>query len=161
MRIGANPILDNVRRRLLIASAVAVALFALSFSLLLLVVILPNGTTYSDDGVTCALSASAPRYIDNLVPEITQTSKFQTLANGMPFIYAYTDNITNRVASVGGTTQNLPPLVELGFYSYGGATSCGDVGTVNATELILVQVPTLNSEFNMTGATYDLSAPHF
>ncbi len=116
------------------------------------------------------MSAGTPKFIESVVPEVVQSHKFLALANGMPYAYSYYSNESagsegwggtevNGVM-VGGTTVSLPPAVELGFYSPGAGTSC-NVGTMNATSLILVTIPVQGGSLNMSGATYQLSPPHY
>ena len=117
----------------------------------------PHEVVYSDGGLTCALSPSSPAYVNSLVPEVVRTSQFQTRIGGMPFAFASYDNISNRVLSNGTTTQYLPPIVELVFYSSGSGTSCTNVGPMTATRTLVVQVPIENGGLNVAGATYHVS----
>ena len=130
-----------------------------------------HSNAYSDNGLTCTLPTGTPSYVSYLVPLVVRSSDFQNLANGAAYVYSYTDNVTNDVVTiggtfenstiVGGTTQNLPAMVEMGFYTYGANTFCGETGTLNAVHLIFVQVPIQNGVFNITGATYHISVSHY
>lgn len=126
---------------------------------------------YSDNGLSCSLSIGTPIYIANLVPEITSSAQFRSITSGAPYVYSYTDNITNNIVIVGGTyqngvivggvTQHLPPMVELGFYTAGQATSCSDTGTATAIHYLDVQVPIENGALNVSAASYHISAPRY
>lgn len=119
------------------------------------------GVTYSDNGLICTLPIGTPAYVSSLVPRITQTAQFNDRAGSLPYVYVYTDNITNHSVTVNNNTKELPDMVELGFYTDGPTTSCNDTGTLSAIHLILVQVPLQNGAFNLTGATYTLQPPHY
>ena len=123
--------------------------------------------SYNDNGISCSLPASTPSYIQYLTPRIVQSTGFLHLAKGSPYVYEYTDNITHDTVTIGGTyangtivggyTQYLPPMVEMGFYTYGSGTFCGETGTLTVIHLIIVQVPMENGLFNISEATFGIS----
>lgn len=123
--------------------------------------------SYSDNGISCSLPASTPSYLQYLTPRIVQSTGFLNLANDSPYVYEYADNITNDMVTIGGNytngtivggyTQYLPPMVEMGFYTYGPGTFCGETGTLTAIHLIIVQVPIENGMFNISEATFHIS----
>jgi hypothetical protein len=132
----------------------------------------PAATTYSDNGLTCALPTQTASYVAFLVPQIAQNSRFLNATNGSPYVYEYSDNITDRAVTTGGTlqggaTQNgsvtggivthLPPVVEIVFYTFGATTSCGETNAAAAIHSIVVQVPIQDGEFDMSAATFHLS----
>jgi hypothetical protein len=132
----------------------------------------PTATTYSDNGLTCTLPTQMASYVAFLVPQIAQNSRFLTVTNGLPYVYEYSDNITDRSVTtdgtlqggatqngsvVGGTVTHLPPVVEIVFYTFGATTSCGETNPAAAIHSIVVQVPIQDGEFNMTAATFHLS----
>jgi hypothetical protein len=121
----------------------------------------PPEVSYSDAGLTCGFYPNTPAYIETLVPEVIQTPQFQTYARANPFVWASFDNITNRVQGNSETTEQLPPVVELGFLSLGKVTSCTNVQTSNATLTLTVQVPVEGGAFNLTGVTFNLMSGHF
>ena len=104
-----------------------------------------------------------PREIERLKKQ----PGFLNLANGSPYVYEYSDNITNDTVTIGGTytngtivggyTQYLPPMVEMGFYTYGPGTFCGETGTLTAIHLIIVQIPIESGMFNISEATFHIS----
>lgn len=122
-----------------------------------------TGTSYVDNGLTCFLPLDAPSYISNLVPRVAESPVFLNYTNGAPYIFEDATNITDRTETVGGTvlngptqngvvggtTINLPPVVELTFYSFGPRTSCGEDELGAATGLIVVHVPVQNGGFDI------------
>jgi hypothetical protein len=120
-----------------------------------------SSITYSDEGLKCDFAPRTPNYVLSLVPNITQCATFLEFANGLPYVYVYTDNVTNNVNVIGGTTQYLPSLVELGFYTFGSGTKCGDSGTNHALHIILVQVPIENGIPDLNGANFHISGPGY
>jgi hypothetical protein len=132
----------------------------------------PVATTYSDNGLTCTLPTQTASHVAFLVPQIAQNSRFLTVTNGLPYVYEYSDNITDRSVTTGGTLQggamqngsvtggivtHLPPIVEIVFYTFDSTTSCGETNAAAAIHSIVVQVPVQDGGFNMTAATFHLS----
>ena len=116
-----------------------------------------GGFRYADNGVDCALPANAPTWLGVLVPRVTQSPRFLNVSEGMPFLYAHSENITDRVVTSKGVTDQLPPVVEIVFNNYGASTACSDLNTVSVDHIMVAQVPIENGEFNVTGATIWLS----
>jgi hypothetical protein len=131
-------------------------------------------STYSDNDLTCSSPTGTTPAVASLVTRVADDSRFTSLTKGSPYVFEYADNITGRSITtggvlldgptqngsvIGGVTVHLPDLVELVFYSYGPNTSCGDTGTSMAIDSIVVQVPVDAGGFNMTGATFEPSAP--
>jgi hypothetical protein len=137
--------------------------------------------TYSDNGLTCSTAAdSVSATIGSLVNKVTQDPKFLKTADSSPYVFGNAENITGRSLTtggvllggptqngsvVGGTTVKLPNVLEMVFYSYGSDTTCRDtsvlLGTTVSVNAIIVQIPVESGEFNMTGATFSLSAANW
>ena len=116
-----------------------------------------SSQSYSDNGLSCSVPPGTPAFIAQLVPAITQSQKFLAVASGQGFVFEHWDNITERSVTVGTTTSQLPPVVELVFYTYGPNTACEMTGETGVTGVIYAQVPIVNGAFSMSGATVTLS----
>jgi hypothetical protein len=126
-----------------------------------------NGVTnisYSNNGITCQLPASSPRYVSYLVPLVVQSPIFLAATNGSPYLFGDASNMTNRIQIIGGkvtsgplqnfsvaggTTIHLPPVADLSFYTYGPGTSCAGQPPP-PKEFLMVNVPLEGGSFNLT-----------
>jgi hypothetical protein len=134
--------------------------------------------SYSDNGLTCTIPADyqSSTTVD-LVKQITQNPKFLKVTGASAFVFGNAENITGisvttggkllggptqNSSAVGGTTMRLPNELEMVFYSYGSSTTCADTSlTRDATTFqyaIVVHIPIESGGFDMTGATFSLTA---
>jgi hypothetical protein len=134
--------------------------------------------SYSDNGLTCTIPSNY-RFSTtaDLVKQITQDPEFLKAAGTSAFVFGNAENITGISVGtgaelLGGATQNgsvvagnaahLPDVLELVFYSYGPGTTCADTSltrdTTASPNAIVVQIPIESAGFNMTGATFSLTA---
>jgi len=136
---------------------------------------------YRDNGLTCSVPVnSVPTAVAALVSEVTHNPKFLKVANSSPYAFGNAEEITGRFLTTGGTlpsgaTQNgsvnggttipLPNVMEMVFYSYGPGTTCGDTGvrldSITSVNAMVIQVPIESGGFNMTGATFSLTAANW
>lgn len=116
-----------------------------------------TGFRYADNGVDCALPANTKVWLGVLVPRVTESTQFLNVSEGRPFLYAHSENITDRVLTTKGVTTQLPPVVEIVFNNYGSATACSDLFAATLNRNLVAQIPLENGEFNLTGATIWLS----
>ena len=120
-----------------------------------------SGPSYTINGLTCSVPQAYLRYtsVIHLLPLVTATSGFQSLANEMPFVFGNAENLTNGIQQIGNNPPvHLPDALEMVFYSAGQKTTCGTF--LNRAQVIIdVQVPIQNGGYNLTGATYDTLTP--
>lgn len=126
---------------------------------------------YSVNGLTCSLPGGTPTSVELLVQKVVLSPQFISKTGGLPYVYLGFDNTTDHVITtgqvttttpspgnatsgvkiVGGvTTTKLPDTTELGFATWGPATSCASGGAY--LHWINVQVPIEEGKYNITGA---------
>lgn len=111
--------------------------------------------------------------IANLVAQITSDSRFLSVAKGNPYVFSNAENATNITLTVGGqvndspasnltvtggSTTHEPDQVEMFFNYFGPNPHCGELAGVSnfPVSVIYVQVPIINSRFDLAGATFNL-----
>jgi hypothetical protein len=122
----------------------------------------PAGPAYTINGLTCVVPKDYTSYssVVHLLPLVTTSPRFLNLTEGLPFVFTYAGNITNRTQQIGSQpVQHLPDVVEMTFYSHGPNTTCGMVSAFRAQSFIDVQVPIQQGNYNVTGATYSALTP--
>ena len=116
-----------------------------------------SNVNYTDNGLTCQIPAHYLNFpsIIRLVPWVTKTPGFLWLTGGAPYVIGNVENTSWGSGSVGTRTFVTPPQVEMVFYTDGGGTTCKTPwsGPTGTWEPIVVDVPVLNNQLNLTGAT--------
>lgn len=162
-------------QKVFVVSVGVVGLVMLISSLVLVSPVHSVGTSvalnYSVNGLTCSLPGGTPTSVELLVQRVVLSPQFISKTGGLPYVYLGFDNTTDHVITtgkvtttapspgnatsgvniVGGvTTTRLPDTTELGFATWGPATSCASSGAY--FHWINVQVPIQEGKYNITGA---------
>lgn len=112
------------------------------------------------NGLTCSIPAAylSSTSVVRLVPLVTQSPQFISLANGSRYVFGNAENITGRTQQVGSQpAQHLPDVLEMVFYGHGPDTDCAMTSANGAQGTIVVQVPLQNGTFDLPIATYHVS----
>ncbi|MDG6991600.1 MAG: hypothetical protein JRM99_09345 [Nitrososphaerota archaeon] len=87
-----------------------------------------------------------------MVQKVVQSQGFESAAGGLPYTLLSYNNFTNHSIYFNGTTTYLPNGIELGFVTFGKATTCADPNVSgNWIQSIDVQVPFQDGGYNVTG----------
>jgi len=126
---------------------------------LLHVTVVPSSAAVTVNGLTCPVPAgyTSDTAVADLLPKVVADPAFLNLTQGQPFVFGNAENITNRVQQIDNQPPvHLPDALEMVFYSQGSATSCSMYPS-DATSTIVVDVPIINGNYNLTSATFNLS----
>jgi hypothetical protein len=111
--------------------------------------------TYTVNGLTCPVingdilsRVGRPYVITPVIQEVTQSPQFAAATEGLPYVLAGADNMTNGSQTYLGVTTRLPDRLELGFYTNGTSTTC-ITGPRTWMNSIDVQVPIINGSYNV------------
>ena len=122
------------------------------------VTVVPSSEAFTVNGLTCPVPTGYTSNIAvaDLLPKVDADPGFLKLTQGQPFVFGNAENITNRVQQIGNQPPvHLPDALEMVFYGQGSATSCSMYRS-DATSTIVVDVPIIDGNYNMTYATFNV-----
>jgi hypothetical protein len=122
------------------------------------VTVVPNSEAVTVNGLTCPVPAGYTSNIAvaTLLPKVVADPRFLNLTHDQPFVFGNAETVSNRTEQVGNQPPvHLPDVLEMVFYSQGSATSCS-MYLSDAISTVVVDVPIINGNYNLTNATFNL-----
>ena len=123
------------------------------------VTVVPSSQAITVNGLTCPVPSGyvSNSAVINLLPNVVADTRFLNLTHGQPFVFGNAETVSNRTEQVGKQPAiHLPDALEMVFYSQGSATSCS-MYLSGAISTIVVDVPIINGNYNLTDATFNQS----